>query len=452
MPMVSSTFSRTASRVMPSESRALAATPSPSWIRPSRMCSVPMKLWLSWRASSCASTSTRRARSVNRSNNDRASSSAQCTVRSSVPVASLDPTSHFRDWALLRRPARRVVIVNEPLVDASACRTVREDLARLEPLLAESVVIGDGFLDEVTTHLIAAGGKRLRPLLALATATGGAREATQDDLMGGVAVELVHLASLYHDDVMDEATDPPQRRERQRPVRQPGRHRRRRLPPGPRRPRSPPASAPRSPRCWPTRSAGSARARCPRCAPPSRSARTVDDYFEAIGGKTAALMAHVVPHRRADRRAAPAARSTRSPSSATASGWSSRSATTSSTSSRTDGQLGKPAGQDLAEGIYTLPVLVALDDPAVRPELGPCSGQPLDQPERDKARSIVMASGAIGNRSTSPGSTQSWLPTGCVRTVCRTGRRLCQPGPLPGGRPANRLSCDGRCPTARRRG
>ena len=58
----------------------------------------------------------------------------------------------------------------------------------------------------MTTHLIAAGGKRLRPLLALAAATGGEREATQDDLMGAVAVELVHLASLYHDDVLDEAT------------------------------------------------------------------------------------------------------------------------------------------------------------------------------------------------------------------------------------------------------
>ena len=65
---------------------------------------------------------------------------------------------------------------------------------------------GDGFLDEVTTHLLAAGGKRLRPVLALATATSGSPGATREDLLGAVAVELVHLASLYHDDVMDEAT------------------------------------------------------------------------------------------------------------------------------------------------------------------------------------------------------------------------------------------------------
>src|SRR5271165_2901053 len=53
---------------------------------------------------------------------------------------------------------------------------------------------------------MAAGGKRLRPVLALATATSGARPATGEELLGAVAVELVHLASLYHDDVMDEAT------------------------------------------------------------------------------------------------------------------------------------------------------------------------------------------------------------------------------------------------------
>ncbi|MDE3223730.1 MAG: polyprenyl synthetase family protein, partial [Acidobacteriota bacterium] len=82
---------------------------------------------------------------------------------------------------------------------------VEADLSQLETLLAESVVIGDAYLDSVTTHLIFAGGKRLRPLLAVASATGGERAATREDLLGGVALELMHLASLYHDDVMDEA-------------------------------------------------------------------------------------------------------------------------------------------------------------------------------------------------------------------------------------------------------
>src|SRR5579863_10563921 len=82
---------------------------------------------------------------------------------------------------------------------------IRPDLARIEPELTEAVRSGDRFLDEVTTHLIAAGGKRLRPTLALSSATAGRRPATAEDLRGAVAVELVHLASLYHDDVMDEA-------------------------------------------------------------------------------------------------------------------------------------------------------------------------------------------------------------------------------------------------------
>ena len=82
---------------------------------------------------------------------------------------------------------------------------VEADLLRLETLLAESVIFGDEYLDSVTTHLIYAGGKRLRPMLAVASATGGSRPASQDDLLGGVALELMHLASLYHDDVMDEA-------------------------------------------------------------------------------------------------------------------------------------------------------------------------------------------------------------------------------------------------------
>ena len=47
----------------------------------------------------------------------------------------------------------------------------------------------------------------------------------------------------------------------------------------------------------------------------------------------------------------------------------------------TDEELGKPAGQDLAEGIYTLPVLLALADPDTGPELRPLLGAPLDQPD-----------------------------------------------------------------------
>ena len=65
----------------------------------------------------------------------------------------------------------------------------------------------------------------------------------------------------------------------------------------------------------------------------------------------------------------------------------------------TEAELGKPAGQDLAEGIYTLPVLLALADPDGRSRAAArCWASPSGQPERDKARSIVAESGAIGGR------------------------------------------------------
>jgi heptaprenyl diphosphate synthase len=79
------------------------------------------------------------------------------------------------------------------------------DLARVETALREVVQAGDPFLTQVAGHLIPAGGKRLRPALALAVGQLDGGPASDDVVMGACAVELVHLGSLYHDDVMDEA-------------------------------------------------------------------------------------------------------------------------------------------------------------------------------------------------------------------------------------------------------
>ena len=85
------------------------------------------------------------------------------------------------------------------------------DLSRVEAALREAAKTDDDFLTEVASHLIPAGGKRLRPafLIASALALDPAGDAsdrlTEEMVRGGVAVELVHLGSLYHDDVMDEA-------------------------------------------------------------------------------------------------------------------------------------------------------------------------------------------------------------------------------------------------------
>ena len=83
-----------------------------------------------------------------------------------------------------------------------------EGLARVETALRDAVRADDEFLTEVASHLIVAGGKRVRPALCLASAATAHPDepATDDEIQGGVAVELVHLGSLYHDDVMDDAT------------------------------------------------------------------------------------------------------------------------------------------------------------------------------------------------------------------------------------------------------
>jgi heptaprenyl diphosphate synthase len=87
--------------------------------------------------------------------------------------------------------------------------TLPGDLERVDVALRDSVQTPDPFLADVAVHLIGAGGKRLRPTLTLCSAyastTGAAAPATDDALTGAVACELVHLGSLYHDDVIDEA-------------------------------------------------------------------------------------------------------------------------------------------------------------------------------------------------------------------------------------------------------
>jgi heptaprenyl diphosphate synthase len=79
------------------------------------------------------------------------------------------------------------------------------DRARIERAMRAAVVTSDPYLTEIASHLIVAGGKRLRPVLAIVAGQLGGGHASDDVVQGGVACELVHLGSLYHDDVMDEA-------------------------------------------------------------------------------------------------------------------------------------------------------------------------------------------------------------------------------------------------------
>ena len=77
-------------------------------------------------------------------------------------------------------------------------------LALVEERLRDAVAQSDRLADATSRHLVNAGGKRLRPALVLLTAHLG--DASRPEVLdAAVVVELTHLATLYHDDVMDSA-------------------------------------------------------------------------------------------------------------------------------------------------------------------------------------------------------------------------------------------------------
>jgi heptaprenyl diphosphate synthase len=80
------------------------------------------------------------------------------------------------------------------------------DRVRIETALRDAVRTPDPYMTELASHLLLAGGKRLRPVMAVVAALADGRsEASDDVILGGISCELVHVGSLYHDDVMDEA-------------------------------------------------------------------------------------------------------------------------------------------------------------------------------------------------------------------------------------------------------
>lgn len=271
-----------------------------------------------------------------------------------------------------------------------------EDLARLEELLREAVEAEHEYLTEIARHLIDAGGKRVRPGFSIASAGTGfadARPAAHDVLMGGVAVELVHIGSLYHDDVMDEA-------EMRR-------------------------GAPSVNANWGnlrailagdfllaraseiaaglgTEVAGLLAATigqlCEGQILELRDTYNVDraeaDYERSIAGKTASLLATacrvggiVGELPRADIDAVTEF--------GHAYGMAFQIVDDILDVVATDEQLGKPAGNDLLEGVYTLPVLRTVQTPA-GDELRSLLGGELTVEARDRAREIVRAGAGVG--------------------------------------------------------
>jgi heptaprenyl diphosphate synthase len=105
------------------------------------------------------------------------------------------------DQTVPRLPASLGLDAADPgLVD-----TITSGLIKVEDVLRTVVRSDVDFVNQAALHLVKAGGKRFRPLFTILAAQF-ADGNTDEVITAAAAVELVHLATLYHDDVMDEAT------------------------------------------------------------------------------------------------------------------------------------------------------------------------------------------------------------------------------------------------------
>ncbi len=98
----------------------------------------------------------------------------------------------------------RNVLVEERR-DETFATDVRLQLDAVEAALLEAAEADSPMVTEAAQHIIVAGGKRFRPLLVILGSHIGPTAVAADVVRAAVVVELTHVASLYHDDVMDEA-------------------------------------------------------------------------------------------------------------------------------------------------------------------------------------------------------------------------------------------------------
>src|SRR5271157_2287588 len=103
----------------------------------------------------------------------------------------------------VRTPA--TVVAGVDFGDAAFAATVRDGVGRIEQLMDAELRGADEVMTDSLTHLFKAGGKRFRPLFTVLSAQIGPNPDAGEVTIAGAVIELVHLATLYHDDVMDEA-------------------------------------------------------------------------------------------------------------------------------------------------------------------------------------------------------------------------------------------------------
>jgi heptaprenyl diphosphate synthase len=92
-----------------------------------------------------------------------------------------------------------------PVTDPALAERLSARLVEVEEALYGHVQSRFPYVTEAASHLLDAGGKRFRPLLVLLAAEAGDRPGADEVVTAACVVEITHVGSLYHDDVMDEA-------------------------------------------------------------------------------------------------------------------------------------------------------------------------------------------------------------------------------------------------------
>ena len=257
-----------------------------------------------------------------------------------------------------------------------------------------SVKTPDAYLTEIASHLLLAGGKRLRPMFSVVASQVAGGPTTEEAIQGGISCELVHLGSLYHDDVMDES---PTRRGVETVNAKWGNLQA--ILAGDfllARASEIAASLGTEVAALLARTIGRlCEGQIEELRHTYNVARPLESYLSSISGKTASL------YSTAARIGGLVSKFDRGLVNALtaygeAFGMVFQIVDDVLDLSATDAQLGKPSGHDMVEGVYTLPVLYTLANGGVpASELADVLGKPLNVAERDKALSIVRSNGGI---------------------------------------------------------
>lgn len=295
-----------------------------------------------------------------------------------------------RTWPSLA-PVSDPTNVTSPLLAMPGMDADRE---RIEAAMREAVVTPDNYLNEIASHLIVAGGKRLRPVLAVAVSQLESPVASHGAVRGGVSCELVHLGSLYHDDVMDESAT----RRGVETVNAKWGNLQAILAGDFLLSRASEIAASLG-----TEIAGLlartigwlCEGQIEELRHTYNVERTEESYLTSIHGKTASLYGTaarigsiVADHDRPIVDAVTAY--------GNAYGMIFQIVDDILDITATDEQLGKPAGHDMVEGVYTLPVLRTLaHGGAASDELADVLGKPLDEQSKEKALAIVRSNAGV---------------------------------------------------------